>query len=305
MDYFDYDDYKDDNEETQEEDVSEVESEYFDYTDVEEEQEEKEREPKVKEKVVKVTEVPDDYRRVVAFVGAPNVGTTSLSLMVADRVSSRGVKVALLDLTENRDLYEMFIFEKAYYRDDLKNPLEGLNDGKIEPVRIKKDLDLFTASYSKDIYYDLDTMFEALKLEYNIIICDMDLKTNLEAVRFASQIYVVQDMDWTNYKYVTSFQKNLDSGLNLRKVRYIINKYDKSMTQDIITDCMITDVDLDTMDKYNIMEEKPKTFIIGGDKNWRKAFNRNVLDFKVLRGKTKRQIKKLAYEVYPVKRRIF
>ena len=272
---------------------------YEDYGEIEE------KAPKVKEKVVKVTELPEDYTRIIAFAGAGSTGTTSLCIMTANRLASKDRKVALLDLTENRDLYEMFIFERAYYKDDLRNPLIDLSSGISKPVSIKKGLDLFTASNTSDIYYDINTMIETLRLDYNIIICDMDINSNLEATRVMSQIYLVQDMDWTNYKYITRYQEKLIGINNPKKIKYVVNKYRNTVKSRIVTDCMITSVDIDTMDRYNIMEEKPVTFLVNYDTSWGKMFDRNELRYEGLGRNTKKQLDRLVGDVYPVRKRIF
>ena len=53
-------------------------------------------------------QLPSDYKKVVALVGASKAGTTFIAHAIACCSSEKGIRTALLDMTKSKGLYYLY-----------------------------------------------------------------------------------------------------------------------------------------------------------------------------------------------------
>lgn len=223
------------------------------------------------EVVKKVIETPADYKKSVGFIGHGMSGSTSLICWIANYLSKNNVKVAIIDLTTNRDLFEIypFAYTDAEDIDIVNHSILNNEEGErhIKPFPINKNIDLFTSSIS--IYNRMDPLiyFSSLDTtEYDVLLVDMDISSAPnEILKYLNTIYVVQTLDVKKLKYNTKFLFDLDK-INLKKVKFIINKIlECSIKSKDIVECLKIYTNVDTENSEIIIKGKVNSFYIPYD----------------------------------------
>ena len=180
-----------------------------------------------KEVIREAYEAPRDYKKVVAFIGAHKTGSTFLITAIATALSNKGVKVAILDLTKNKDSYTIFTGDDGEERDIAGNSLSNLVIGQNRPLKAG-NISIYTGVPRTDRIpkFDVYKVIETAKRENSVVLIDCDFVTSQEVFRYVQTIYVVQDMDILNILPITMFLKELKSNeIDLSKVSVIVNKH--------------------------------------------------------------------------------
>jgi hypothetical protein len=106
--------------------------------------------------------------------------------------------------------------------------LAQLSKGHDNPVKLN-NISIYTSlpgDNNKD--YDMLKLIETAKMKSSVVLIDCDFNSSIEAFKLCQNIYVVQDMDILNLQPITVFLREIKyKGINLEKVKIIINKYIK------------------------------------------------------------------------------
>lgn len=189
-------------------------------------------EPKVvtqvleKEVVKNVYEVPKDYKKIVAFVGAPKVGTTFCINAIGTYLARSKVKTAIVDITRKRDTYTIYTYDNEGKRNIAAESMRYASNGLNEPLVYEK-LSIYTAMPGEDRKtYNASLVVDTIMQHNSVILMDTDFTTPADYFRLCQEIYVVQDMDIININQLTIFLRQLKAkGIPMHKIRVIINKH--------------------------------------------------------------------------------
>ena len=212
-------------------------------------------EPKVvtqvleKEVVKNVYEVPKDYKKIVAFVGAPKVGTTFCINAIGTYLARSKVKTAIVDITRKRDTYTIYTYDNEGKRNIAAESMRYASNGLNEPLVYEK-LSIYTAMPGEDRKtYNASLVVDTIMQHNSVILMDTDFTTPADYFRLCQEIYVVQDMDIININQLTIFLRQLKAkGIPMHKIRVIINKH---------VNCALTEKDiLDGIAKYTSYDLK-------------------------------------------------
>jgi hypothetical protein len=182
-----------------------------------------------REIIREVYETPQDYRKVVCFVGSHKVGTSFMINAVAAYLSKKGIQTAIVDFTKNRDSYFVYAMNNEAMREVAANSLSSLGKGKDNPIVVNK-INVYTGipgQYEKETE-DYMKIIDAVKEKNTVVLLDCDFYSPADLFKICQNIYVVQDMDILNLQPITTFLRDIKyNGVNLEKVKVIINKYVK------------------------------------------------------------------------------
>ena len=169
-------------------------------------------------------------QKVVAFVGTSKNGTSFLVNNIAEIVSNRGIKTAILDLTKNKNSYYIYTKNEEELRKNAYECMEKLTQGIAQGVKVNSNLDVYTSipgeAHNDDQYRPI---LETLVQNYSLILLDCDFKTNYAYLKEAQEIYITQSMDVLTIQPLTAYLRDLKAKgvLNQDKLRVVINKYIK------------------------------------------------------------------------------
>lgn len=179
-----------------------------------------------KEVIKNVYEVPKDYKKVVAFVGAPKVGTTFCVNAIGTYLAKNKVKTAIVDLTRKRDTYTIYTYDSEGKRNIAAESMRYASNGINEPLIYEK-LSVYTAMPGEDRKaYNSGLIVDTVMQNNSVILMDTDFTTPSDYFRLCQEIYIVQDMDILNIHQLTIFLRQIKSrGVPMNKIRVIINKH--------------------------------------------------------------------------------
>lgn len=195
-----------------------------------------------KEIVKSVYEIPKDYKKVVAFIGAPKVGTTFCINAVAHMLYKRNIKTAIVDLSKKRDSYTLYTYDNEGKRGIAAESLKYASNGMDEPLVYGK-LSIYTSMPGEDRKkYNPAKLIETVTMNNTVALIDCDFSTPVDYYRLVQEIYVVQDMDVLNINQITMLLRELKTrGVPMNKVRIVINKHVKcALTSKDILDGIAT-----------------------------------------------------------------
>lgn len=185
--------------------------------------------------------------KIVAFVGTSKNGTSFIVNNLAELLSQKGIKTAILDLTKNKNSYYMFTDNDQRLMSAAANSVKNLIRGNISGVEVNKNLTVFTSLPGDDQEFEnIDMVLQNLDNNFSAILMDCDFETNINYFVKSTEIYLVQSMDALTIQPLTLFlsELKLKNALDERKLRVIINK---EMKLKVLNDKMI----LGGMAKYN------------------------------------------------------
>ena len=178
------------------------------------------------EVVKKYYDVPEDYKKIVCFVGAPKAGTTFCINAIGTYLAKKGVKTAIVDMSRKRDMYTIYTYDNTGKRNIAGESLRYASSGKNEPLVYEK-LSIYTAVPGEDRKsYNPNLLIDTVAKNNNVVLIDADFSTPLDYFRLAQDIYIVQDMNILNISQITMFLRELKQrGIGMEKIKIIINKY--------------------------------------------------------------------------------
>lgn len=166
-------------------------------------------------------------KKIVAFVGASKSGTSFLVNNLACLFSSIGVKTAILDMTKNKNSYYIYTNNDENLRNVAYTSIEKLENGVSEPIRIDRNLEVYTAmpNDGKD-YSNTEAILSTLVQNSSLVLIDCDFDTDYGYFANSQEIYLVQSMDILTIQELTGFLRELKTKgiLDQEKLRIVINK---------------------------------------------------------------------------------
>ena len=165
--------------------------------------------------------------KLVAFVGTSKNGTSFLVNSIAEILSKRGIKTAILDLTQNKNAYYIYTQNDENLRKTAFNCVSNLQSGIAQGIEVNKNLTVYTTLPDRnDEFADYTNILTTLTKNYSLVIMDCDYETNYAYFNFAQEIYLVQSFDILTIQPLTAFLRNLKARniLDASKLRIVLNK---------------------------------------------------------------------------------
>jgi len=167
-------------------------------------------------------------KKIVSFVGTSKNGTSFLINNVAQMLSERGIKTAILDLTQNRNDYYIYTDNREELRNIAYRCIESLRKGIPEGIQVNRNLTIYT-SLPDDIegLNDANLIIKTLLNNYSLVLLDCDFMTDLSYFNISQEIYLVQSLDVLTIQPLTAFLRELKAKniLDSNKLKVVINKY--------------------------------------------------------------------------------
>ena len=166
-------------------------------------------------------------QKVVAFVGAHGNGTSFIINNLACLLSEQGIKVAILDLTKNKNSYYIYTENEENLRSIAFSCFDKLKSGIADGIKVNKNLTVYTSlPNSGDELEDKENAINTILNNNSLVLLDCDVDTNYEYFEIAQEIYLVQTLDILTIQPLTSFLKklNMNKALDEEKIRILINK---------------------------------------------------------------------------------
>lgn len=166
-------------------------------------------------------------QKIVAFVGTSKNGTSFLVNNTAELLSQKGINVAILDLTRNKNAYYIYTENEESLRNIAYSCIENLKVGNAQGIQVHKNLTVYTTLPSgEQEESDYANILETLTKNYSLVILDCDFETNYNYFVQAQEIYLVQSLDILTIQPLTAFLRNLKAKnvLNPEKIRIVLNK---------------------------------------------------------------------------------
>ena len=86
--------------------------------------------------IVSINELLKDNKKVISFLGSKQSGVTFLINNIARIMARRGIDVAILDMTSNKDTYYIYTQNKESIRVSIKNNFKDLSEGKLNGLKV-------------------------------------------------------------------------------------------------------------------------------------------------------------------------
>ena len=155
--------------------------------------------------------------KLVAFVGTSKNGTSFLVNSMAENLSRKGIKTAILDLTQNKNAYYIYTQNDEELRKIAYSCMENLENGMNKGIEVNKNLTVFTTLPDRNVQYnDYKNIIATLNKNYSLVIMDCDYETNYAYFDFAQEIYLVQSYDILTIQPLTAFLRNLKTRQYIR-----------------------------------------------------------------------------------------
>ena len=169
-------------------------------------------------------------KKIVSFVGTTKNGTSFLINNLAHMLSEKGLKIAVLDLTQNQNSYYVYTDNREDLRNLAAKSIENLNKGIAEGIDINKNLTIYTSLPNNIIKGNPQNIIKTLLNNYSLILLDCDYKTDYSYFNISQEIYLVQSLDILTIQPLTAFLRELKAKniLDTNKLRVVINKFFKS-----------------------------------------------------------------------------
>ena len=167
-------------------------------------------------------------QKIVSFVGTSKNGTSFLVNNLAQMFSEKGIKTAILDLTQNRNAYYIYTDNREELRNIAYNCIENLRRGVAEGIQVNKNLTVYTSLPDEiEGLKDYENILETLLNNYSLVLLDCDFETEAQYFNAVQEIYLVQSLDVLTIQPLTAFLRELKAKdiLNQNKLRIVINKH--------------------------------------------------------------------------------
>lgn len=165
--------------------------------------------------------------KLVAFVGTSKNGTSFLVNSMAEILSKKGIKTAILDLTKNKNSYYIYTQNDEDLRNIAFSCIDNLQRGTAKGIEVNKNLTVFTTVPDNNSdFNNYQGILSTLMQNYSLVIMDCDYDTNYAYFKYPQEIYLVQSYDILTIQPLTAFLRNLKSKniLDPNKLRIVLNK---------------------------------------------------------------------------------
>lgn len=169
-----------------------------------------------------------DNKKIVAFMGASQSGTSFMVNNVAQYLSEKNINIAILDATENRNSYYIYTQNEEILRGTATTCIKDLANGETKGIKVNNNLTVYTGVPGKEEEIQkVEPILETLLKKHDLILIDCDFKTPEKYFEYAAEIYLVQTMEVLTIQPLTEvLSKLMNKGIvRESQLRIIINKY--------------------------------------------------------------------------------
>ena len=166
-------------------------------------------------------------KKIVTFVGTSKNGTSFLVNNLALSLSKKGIDVAILDATKNRNAYYIFTENEEDLRQIAEKSISNLINGVAAGLKVEKNLTVYTALPDDDVPMEqYEEILSTLVKNHSLILIDCDFETDFGYFAASQEIYLVQSMDILTIQPLTAFFRDLQSKniYQPENLRIVINK---------------------------------------------------------------------------------
>ena len=166
-------------------------------------------------------------KKIVTFVGTSKNGTSFLVNNLALSLSKKGIDVAILDATKNRNAYYIFTENEEDLRQIAEKSIPNLINGVAAGLKVEKNLSVYTALPDDDVPMEqYEEILSTLVKNHSLILIDCDFETDFGYFAASQEIYLVQSMDIITIQPLTAFLRDLQSKniYQPENLRIVINK---------------------------------------------------------------------------------
>ena len=166
-------------------------------------------------------------KKIVSFVGTSKNGVSFLVNNLAEAISKKGIKTAILDLTQNKNSYYIYTQNEEELRRKAFSCIPDLVNGLAHGIQVNKNLDVYTTlPEESDELNNYRKIITTLAQNYSLILMDCDFNTNYGYFKNCQEIYLVQSFDILTIQPLTAFLRDLKAKnvLNTEKLRVVLNK---------------------------------------------------------------------------------
>jgi len=166
-------------------------------------------------------------KKIVTFVGTSKNGTSFLVNNLALSLSKKGIDVAILDATRNRNAYYIYTENEEELRQIAERSIPNLINGVAAGLKVDKNLTVYTALPDDDVPMEqYEEILSTLVKNHSLILIDSDFETDFGYFAASQEIYLVQSMDIITIQPLTAFLRDLQSKniYQPENLRIVINK---------------------------------------------------------------------------------
>ena len=166
-------------------------------------------------------------KKIVTFVGTSKNGTSFLVNNLALSLSKKGIDVAILDATRNRNAYYIYTENEEDLRQIAEKSIQNLINGVAAGLKVDKNLTVYTALPDDDVPMEqYEEILSTLVKNHSLILIDCDFETDFGYFAASQEIYLVQSMDIITIQPLTAFLRDLQSKniYQPENLRIVINK---------------------------------------------------------------------------------
>lgn len=166
-------------------------------------------------------------KKIVTFVGTSKNGTSFIVNNVAELLSTMGIKVAILDTTQNRNSYYIYTKNEEALRNIATNCITDLVRGTANGINVNPNLTVFTSlPEENEAISNVDEILETLVKNYSVILIDCDFNSPIGYFKQSQETYLVQTLDILTIQPLTAFLRELKAKniLEEKKLKIILNK---------------------------------------------------------------------------------
>ena len=166
-------------------------------------------------------------KKIVTFVGTSKNGTSFLVNNLALSLSKKGINVAILDATKNRNAYYIYTENEESLRQIAEKSIQNLINGVAAGLKVDKNLTVYTALPDDDVPMEqYEEILSTLVKNHSLILIDCDFDTDFGYFAASQETYLVQSMDILTIQPLTAFLRDLQSKniYQPENLRIVINK---------------------------------------------------------------------------------
>ena len=179
------------------------------------------------EKEIDIANLLTMNNKIACFVGTSKNGTSFIVNNIAKILSSKGVDVAILDTTKNRNAYYIYTKNEEDLRVLSSECIDNLIRGIVKGIPVEKNLTVYTAlEDERNLIENSGEILQTLIKNHTVVLIDCDFDTPINYFRQAQEIYLVQTLDVLTIQPLTAFLRELKSKniLDEKKLRIVLNK---------------------------------------------------------------------------------
>lgn len=166
-------------------------------------------------------------KKIVTFVGTSKNGTSFIVNNIAELLSTMGIKVAILDTTQNRNSYYIYTKNEEGLRNIAANCIMNLSRGIANGINVNPNLTVFTSlPEENEAISNVDEILQTLVKNYSVILIDCDYNSPIGYFKQSQETYLVQTLDILTIQPLTAFLRELKAKniLEQKKLKIILNK---------------------------------------------------------------------------------